>query len=101
MDHLIRRSDTLTQKESKDIGGGVSISQWAEVVCQTPMEIPWESSPATVPSQNKFHWEGKPLGNLTRLDQRQLLKMESSGTFVALSFLKLLLSGGKEDSRQK
>lgn len=69
MDHLIRRSDTLTQKESKDIGGGVSISQWAEVGCQTPMEIPLESPPATLPSQNKFHWEGKPLGNLTRLDQ--------------------------------
>lgn len=101
MDHLIRRSDTLTQKESKDIGGGVSISQWAEGVCQTPMEIPLESPPATLPSQNKFHWEGKPLDNLTRLDQRQLLKMESSGTFAALSFLKLLLSGGKEDSRQK
>lgn len=66
-----------------------------------PYENPLESPPATLPSQNKFHWEGKPLGNLTRLDQRQLLKMESSGTFAAISFLKLLLSGGNEDSRQK
>lgn len=100
MDHLVRRSDTLTQKESKDMAGGVSISQWAEIVYQTPMEIPLESPPATLPSQNKFHWEGKPLGNLTRLDQRQLLKMESSGTFAAISFPRLLLSGRNEDSRQ-